>query len=117
MNDSNRVTKWVFVLVLVVLALALLNPPSEKLKGGIDLVGGTRLLYEIDTSGLDPDQQAGLSTRVMGILKDRVDPNGQLNLEWRPVGNTRLEIRMPRPPKEALKRRAAYESALDALAA
>ena len=117
MNDSNRVTKWVFVLVLVVLALALLYPPSEKLKGGIDLVGGTRLLYEIDTSGLDPDQQAGLSTRVMDILKNRVDPNGQLNLEWRPVGNARLEIRMPRPPKEALERRAVYERALDALAA
>lgn len=115
MNDSNRASKWIFVLVLVVLALALLYPPSEKLKGGIDLVGGTRLLYEIDTSGLDPDQQAGLSTRVMEILKDRVDPGGQLNLEWRPVGNTRLEIRMPRPPKKALERRAAYESALDAL--
>ena len=117
MNDSNRVAKWIFVIVLVVLALALLYPPSEKLKGGIDLVGGTRLLYEIDTTGLDADQQSGLSTRVMEILKDRVDPNGQLNLEWRPVGNTRLEIRMPRPPKEAAKRRQVYEAALDAIAA
>ena len=117
MNDSNRVTKWLFVLVLVVLALAMLWPPREKLKGGIDLVGGTRLLYEIDTAGLNADEQDGLSARVMAILKDRVDPKGQMNLEWRPVGNARLEIRMPRPPKEALERRGKYESTLDALAA
>jgi len=49
----------------------------------------------------------------MRILKDRVDPRGQLNLEWRPVGNTRLEIRMPRPPKEALARRESYNETVD----
>jgi SecD/SecF fusion protein len=36
-----------------------------------------------------------------------------LNLEWRPVGNTRLEIRMPRPPAVALARRETYNKALD----
>ncbi|MFQ5493976.1 MAG: hypothetical protein ACE5EX_01215, partial [Phycisphaerae bacterium] len=109
--------KWVTVILMVVLALYLLYPPSEKLKGGIDLVGGTSLLFEIDTTGLDPGQQKNLSSRVMAILKDRVDPKGQLNLEWRPVGNTRLEIRMPQPPKEALARRAAYNETLDRIKA
>ena len=52
----------------------------------------------------------------MTILKERVDPNGQLNLEWRPVGNTRLEIRMPRPPKEALERRQKFNEAKKKLA-
>lgn len=97
--------------------MASLWPPHEKLKGGIDLVGGTSLLFEIDTTGLPPEKLRGLSTRVMEILKDRVDPNGQLNLEWRPVGNTRLEIRMPRPPKGALARRVTYNQTLDRLAA
>ena len=32
---------------LVVLSLAVLYPPSEKLKGGIDLVGGSSLLFEL----------------------------------------------------------------------
>ncbi len=117
MHDPNRLTKWLFVITLVVLALAVLWPPGEKLKGGIDLVGGTSLLYEIDTSGLDRDQQRNLSTKVIDILKERVDPNGQLNLEWRAVGNTRLEVRMPHPPKEALKRRKAFQAAEDRLAA
>jgi len=115
MNDPNRVLKWITIVVLIALAALVLYPPQRKLKGGIDLVGGTSLLYEIDITGLDSSQQHNLSTKVMGILKDRVDPKSQLNLEWRPVGNTRLEIRMPRPPREALARRDAKEKALDSL--
>lgn len=115
MNDPNRPFKWLLVITVVALSIAVLYPPSEKLKGGIDLVGGSSLLYEIDTAGLQPAEQSGLSTRVMRVLKDRVDPEGQMNLEWRPVGNTRLEVRMPRPPQQALERRAAYNEALDAL--
>ncbi len=117
MHDPNRLFKWLFVIGLVVLALLVLYPPHEKLKGGIDLVGGTSLLFEIDTTGLDPAQQQGLSTRVMRILRERVDPNQQLNLEWRPVGNTRIEIRMPHPPREALERRARFDEAVDRLSA
>ena len=113
MNDSNRMTKWVMVIVLVVLAMVILYPPSEKLKGGIDLVGGTSLLYEVDTTGLEPEDKSGLSAKVIRILKERVDPNGQMNLEWRPVGNTRLEVRMPRPPAEARARREVYDAAKD----
>jgi len=116
MNDQSSSTKWFLVAALVGFSLVILYPPSEKLKGGIDLVGGTSLLYEIDTTGLSSEQQSGLAERVMGILKERVDPNGQLNLEWRPIGNTRLEIRMPRPPKEALVRRERYNKVIDAIA-
>lgn len=112
MSDSNRLTRWLLVIGMVALAILVLYPPSEKLKGGIDLVGGTSMLFEIDTTGLDQDAQRNLSERVMNILRERVDPKGQLNLEWRPVGNTRLEIRMPRPPKEALERRVVYNEAI-----
>ena len=113
MPDSNRLYKWLLIIGMVVISLALLYPPGRKLKGGIDLVGGTSLLYDIDTSGLRPDEQRELSTRVMNILKERVDPKGQMNLEWRPVGNARLEVRMPRPPAEALARREAYNQTLE----
>ena len=54
--------------------------------------------------------------RMMAILKERVDPTGQMNLEWRPVGNTRLEIRMPLPSKEAKARRDAWDAAKERLA-
>jgi SecD/SecF fusion protein len=117
MHDPNRLIKWVAIIALVTVALAVLYPPQRKLKGGIDLVGGTSLLYEIDTTGLRPDEQRDLSTRVMHILKQRVDPQGQMNLEWRPVGGTRLEVRMPRPPAAALLRREAYNQAIERLTA
>ncbi len=116
MNDPNRLGKWVMLILMVGLSIAVLYPPSTTLKGGIDLVGGTSLLFEIDTTGLEDSQKRGLSEKVMNILKERVDPNGQLNLEWRPVGNTRLEVRMPRPPKEAFERRQAWQDAKSKLA-
>jgi SecD/SecF fusion protein len=65
-----------------------------NLKPGIDMVGGTSLLYEIQV-----DPQATLSgdvaEQVMEALKKRVDPEGVRNLVWRPQGATRLEIQMP----------------------
>lgn len=117
MNDPNRAFKWLLVVGMVVVSISILYPPSEKLKGGIDLVGGSSLLYEIDTTGLSAAEQSDLSERVMKILRERVDPNGTMNLEWRPVGTTRLEIRMPRPPKGARERREVYNKALDKLEA
>ncbi len=92
-------------------------PPDEKIKYGIDLQGGTSLLYEIDTTGLSDFEQRDLSERVMSILKDRVDPTGSLNLIWRPVGATKLEIQMPQPSEKAKKRRDAKNEAEAALKA
>jgi SecD/SecF fusion protein len=102
-NISGRVT-----LILLVLAAAfiLIFPPgkiadssipwSQKhdLRPGIDMVGGTSLLYEIKTP---PGAQynPNLANEVMTSLKKRVDPDGVRNLIWRPQGATRLEIQMP----------------------
>ena len=112
MNGQNRLLKWALVIVPLLAACLAIYPPESKLKGGIDLVGGTSLLYEIDTTGMQADETSDLAERVMNILKRRVDPNGQLNLIWRPIGKTRLEIQMPRPPREVLERREAYKAAL-----
>ncbi|MCK4661157.1 MAG: hypothetical protein KAV82_16675, partial [Phycisphaerae bacterium] len=112
MNEQNRLLKWGLVIVPLVAAVFAIYPPSDQLKGGIDLVGGTSLLYEIDTTGMEAEEKSDLANRVISILKRRVDPNGQLNLVWRPIGRTRIEIQMPRPPKEVLNRRADYNAAL-----
>jgi SecD/SecF fusion protein len=71
-------------------------PWSQKhnLKPGIDMAGGTSLLYEIKTpEGVQPSPQ--VVKDVMQALKKRVDPDGTKNLVWRPQGSTRLEIQMP----------------------
>ncbi|HMB95398.1 MAG TPA: protein translocase subunit SecD, partial [Tepidisphaeraceae bacterium] len=98
-NISGRVT-----LILAVLFLALWaifpsgNLKHPDLKPGIDMVGGTSLLYEIKQTG---SVENDLAEKVMESLKKRVDPDGVRNLIWRPQGNSRLEIQMPLTAKSA----------------
>jgi len=109
MHDSNRLWKWVLIVVLTALAVLVLYPPQDKLKPGIDLAGGTSLIYEIDDTGMTQGEKSGLADRLISVLRKRVDPNNQFNIIWRPIGNNRIEIQMPRPPKEAAERRAKFE--------
>jgi SecD/SecF fusion protein len=105
------------IIILAVIAVALWaifpngNFRHPDLKPGIDMVGGTSLLYEIKTS---PGQNTeGLSSKVMEALKKRVDPQGVRNLVWRPQGNTRLEIQIPMSSqsRDASAKREAYADA------
>lgn len=113
MQDKNLGWKLAFIGLVIVWAVYQIWPPDKKLKGGIDLVGGYSLLYEIDTTGLK--STAGLASRVMERLKQRVDPDGVRNLVWRPVGDTRLEIQMPFPSRETIEARKRFKDALDQL--
>lgn len=108
--------KIIFAIVLpVILAAWILYPPDQTLKKGIDLAGGTSLIYEIDTTGLDPAEQSGLALRMIEILRRRVDPANIQNLVWRPHGNTRFEIQMPLATPQARAMRAAYLEAVNQL--
>src|SRR5271170_7790860 len=92
---SGRVT---LILTILLVALWLIFPSFDprhmNLKPGIDMVGGTSLIYEIKPP---PGGFGGgnLAEAVMRALKIRVDPEGVRNLVWRPQGNSRLEIQMP----------------------
>lgn len=110
---------WKVSISAVLLAVGIVSvfPFEQNIKLGIDLSGGYSLLYEIDDAGLDAGARAKLSGDVMSILKERVDPNGVLNLVWRPVGANRLEIQMPRPPAEVGEARDAYRAVQDKLIA
>ncbi|MEM6314512.1 MAG: protein translocase subunit SecD, partial [Planctomycetota bacterium] len=66
---------------------------ESNLRPGIDMVGGTSLLYEIRAP--DGADTSNLVDSVTAALKKRVDPDGVRNLVWRPQGNRRLEIQMP----------------------
>ena len=94
---TGRIT---LILIVVLGALWAIFPSGNlrkpDLKPGIDMVGGTSLLYEIKqpADGWN-DPNNSLANVVMESLKKRVDPGGLRNLIWRPQGNTRLEIQMP----------------------
>ncbi|MEJ2701450.1 MAG: protein translocase subunit SecD [Sedimentisphaerales bacterium] len=115
--QKNVTLKIVFILVLVAVAGWTLYPPSETLKPGIDLAGGTSLIYEIDTHGLDEADKTDLAQRMITVLRRRIDPANIQNLVWRPQGNNRFEIQMPLASAEARQKREAYEQAEAALLA
>ncbi|MHC4519297.1 MAG: protein translocase subunit SecD [Planctomycetota bacterium] len=115
--NKNLVPKTILIIVLVAAAFWTLLPPSETLKPGIDLAGGTSLIYAIDTEGLTNEEEQDLAQRMITVLRRRVDPDNIMNFVWRPQGNTRFEIQMPLASKETREKRQAYETALNELLA
>jgi len=107
--SKNLTPKIVLILVLVAAAAWVLYPPDKTLKPGIDLAGGTSLIYEIDTHGLKETEKKGLAQSMITVLRRRIDPANMQNLVWRPQGNTRFEIQMPLASVEARQKRQNYE--------
>ncbi len=108
---------WKLFLIVAVLALCGLSlyPPSQRLKPGLDLAGGTTLVYQVDVPG---NQDARIVIdQVIETLKKRVDPNGVRNLVWRRQAGNRIEIQVPLPPKETTQRRSDYLRLQDELTA
>ncbi len=113
--NKNLIWKLLFVIALALLALWVVYPPQEKLKLGLDLAGGTSLVYEIDTTGLSPEERKGLAESMIPILLKRIDPTHMANIVMRPQEDTRIEIQLPVSSPETRKKRQAYEEALAAL--
>lgn len=115
--SRNLVPKFVLIFALVAIAIAALYPPSKTLKPGIDLAGGTSLIYAINTEGLTGDQEKDLGQKMITVLRRRIDPANIQNLVWRPLGNTRFEIQMPLASKETQDKRDEFQAAMDGLLA
>ncbi len=79
------------------------------LRGGLDLTGGTSLLYEVDVSGSDNATEA--MQRTIDSLSKRIDPSGQANLVWRIEQGNRIEVQMPDPGPGVIEQREAYKQA------
>jgi len=69
---KNLMPKIIVITVLVVVAGLTLYPPSKKLKPGPDLGGGTSLIYQIDTQGLEEIEKRDLSQRMITVLRRRI---------------------------------------------
>jgi len=113
--NRNLVPKFILILVLVLLAVLALYPPSRTLKPGIDLAGGTSLIYALNTEGMSGDEQKDLAQKMIAVLRRRIDPANIQNLVWRPLGSTRFEIQMPLASKETQDKRDEFQAAMDDL--
>ena len=69
-------SRWKIILIIASVALGLLAmiPPDKKLKLGIDLSGGTILVYEVVKENLGPNFNMD---ELISALKQRVDPQGR----------------------------------------
>src|SRR5947209_4530832 len=70
--------------------------PKGGFKLGVDLVGGTTLVYEVDPEK-SPDYNEKQANELVLRIKRRLDPNDLKNITVRPVHNgRRVEIIVPR---------------------
>ena len=94
---KNLGYKFALIGVVTVIGLLAIYPPREKLKLGIDLSGGTILVYEVMKDTLPP----GFSMdELIAALKNRIDPQGVREIPIRKLPPYRLEIILPEASAE-----------------
>jgi SecD/SecF fusion protein len=100
-----------FFLIAAVLAIAVWSivPPEKKLRLGKDLRGGVSLTYAVQ---IQPGDPSDVVTRVIDVLKDRVDPEGQLDISMVQQGQDQIEITMPLPNERVKRMRAEFDAEL-----
>lgn len=110
---KNLRIKSIFLLAVLVLFVLSIWPPSEKLRLGKDLRGGTTLVYSVD---IDPGENPKeVLDKVIEVLKDRVDPQGIFDITMMAQGQDRIEITMPLPSDKVKALKADFEQKLNAL--
>lgn len=113
--NKNLIWKLLLIAVLLILAFWVVYPPQERLKLGLDLAGGTSLIYEIDTTGLSAEERKGLAESMIPILMKRIDPTNMANIVMRPQEDTRIEIQLPVASPETRRKRQVFQEAVQSL--
>ncbi len=102
-----------FVLALLVFFAAMVYPPQKNLRLGKDLRGGVTLLYSVK---IDRNENSSrVLDQVIQVLKERIDPQGLLEIQIIAQGQDRIEITMPLPGEHVLKLRQEFERSLEGL--
>jgi SecD/SecF fusion protein len=101
----------------VIMAVAIM-PVDQKVKLGRDLRGGVSLIYSVAMpEGADSSVKAELLKQTIVTLKNRVNPQGVLDLTMIPQGEDRIEVVMPLPGDEVRAAQKAYAASVEALLA
>lgn len=106
----HLVRNLILSITVVIFAVWAFYPPEKQLRLGKDLRGGFSLLYSVQVGpGENPDE---VLDQVIAVLKERVDPNGLLEISIAKQGRDRLEITMPLPNDEVKLLRDEFEAVL-----
>ncbi len=83
------------IIILVVLAIVSAWPPQQKIPLGMDLKGGAELRYQIDISTVPVDEQGNIGKEAINVIDRRLDPDGVMALDIRPLPGNQVLIRLP----------------------
>jgi len=92
--------KFALILLLTLIGLVSIWPPKDKLKTGIDLSGGTILVYEVNQGSTAGNVNLD---ELITALKRRINPEGVLDIPIRKIGNNRLEVILPKATPEEVE--------------
>lgn len=93
-------TKILLIAGSILLGLIAMVPPDKKLKLGIDLSGGTILVYEVVRENLPANFNMD---ELISALKQRADPQGVREIPIRKIGSNRIEIILPQASNEEVE--------------
>jgi len=69
--------------------------PDQKIRLGLDLRGGSYLVYEVDTSNLKPDEASDAISRALEIIRNRVDEFGVSEPSIQKEGEDKIVVKLP----------------------
>jgi SecD/SecF fusion protein len=112
---QNLLWKIILIALFLIGCVFAIVPPEKKIRLGRDLSGGVSLIYSVRMDE-DVDRQAVLS-QTIEVLKERVNPEGVLDIQMTPLGTDRIEVVMPLPSAEVKELASTYRRHLDDLLA
>jgi SecD/SecF fusion protein len=99
---ENAHRKIILISILLVAAALLLIIPDRPMRMGLDLAGGTRLVYSLPIEEARKSGQVGadetddaIVADTIAIFRNRIDPTGVLDPIIRNAGSNRIEIQLP----------------------
>lgn len=87
--------KWLILVVATAWSVALVAPPKEKIKLGLDLQGGTSYTLEIDDSQGIEGTVSDARDRALEVVRNRVDSMGVAEPTIYPDGEKRIVVQIP----------------------
>ena len=101
-----------FAIVAAVIAVCIFTLYFKGLQPGQDIAGGHSLRFKLD---VPPGTEGRPNVRAIEVLKERIDPDGLLNIEFLPIGSDQIEVRMPPGSPETIEAKRKYVEAMNAL--
>ena len=92
---SRRVNLIIVSFVLALVAGSLYIVMTKETKLGLDLSGGTQLIYQGEPNAANPTVDGEDIDRSIEIIRDRVDALGVSEPEIAPLGTDQVQISLP----------------------